>query len=126
MIQSLLLTVVETPSFLRDAKKLLEDEERDALILYLSSTPKAGVLIKGTGGIKKIRWMRENEGKSGSYRVIYFFHSMDIPLFLLNVFAKNEKANVSQAERNELKQLSSLLVKQYDNKRRNYERKTNH
>ena len=126
MIQSLLLTVVETPSFLRDAKKLLEDEERDALILYLSSTPKAGVLIKGTGGIRKIRWMRENEGKSGSYRVIYFFHSMDIPLFLLNVFAINEKANVSQAERNELKQLSSLLVKQYDNKRRNYERKTNH
>ena len=64
MMQSSLLTVVETPSFLRDVKKLLDDEERDALILYLSSTPNAGVLIKGTGGIRKIRWMRENEGKS--------------------------------------------------------------
>jgi len=121
-----LLTVVETPSFLRDAKKLLYDEEREALVIFLSSTPNAGDLIKGTGGIRKIRWAREDSGKSGAYRVIYFFHSMEIPLFILNVFAKNEKANISQAERNELKKLTGLLVKQYNTKGRNYERKTNY
>lgn len=114
MKPSLLLTVIETPSFIRDAKKLLDDEEREALVYYLSSSPSSGTLIKGTGGIRKIRWEREDTGKSGGYRVIYFFHSMNIPLFVLNVFAKNEKVNISQEERNELKKLTGLLVKQYD------------
>ena len=113
MARTALLTVIETPSFLRDAKKLLDDEEREALVNYLSSNPNAGVLVKGTGGIRKVRWARDDAGKSGAYRVIYFFHSMEIPLFILNVFAKNEKANISQAERNELKKLAGLLVKQY-------------
>ena len=113
MVKTSLLTVVETPSFLRDAKKLLDDDERESLVNYLSSSPHAGDIIKGTGGIRKIRWAREDTGKSGAYRVIYFFHSTDIPLFLLNVFAKNEKANISQAERNDLKQLTGLLVEEY-------------
>jgi len=89
--------------YLRDAKKLLDEEEREALINVLSSSPNAGDLIKGTGGIRKIRWAKEDTGKSGAYRVIYFFYSMEIPLFILNVFAKNEKVNINQAERNELK-----------------------
>ena len=125
MSKASLLTVVETPSFIGDAKKLLDDDEREALIHYLASSPKAGVLIKGAGGIRKIRWAGENTGKSGAYRVIYFFYAMEIPLFLLNVFAKNEKANISQAERNELKKLADLLVKQYKTVRKGYGRKTN-
>jgi hypothetical protein len=113
MASSSLLTVIETPSFLHDVKKLLNDDEREAIVNFLSSSPQVGVLIQGTGGIRKIRWARDDTGKSGAYRVIYFYHSMGIPLFLLNVFAKNEKANISQAERNELKQIVDLLVKQY-------------
>jgi len=113
MANASLLTVIETPSFLRDAKKLLTDDEREALVNFLSSNPLAGKLVKETGGIRKIRWAQEDTGKSGAYRVIYFFHSMEIPLFVLNIFAKNEKANISQAERNELKKLAGLLVKQY-------------
>jgi len=120
-----LLTVVETPSFLQDSKKLLDKDEREALITYLASSPNAGVLIKGTGGIRKLRWAREDTGKSGAYRVIYFFHSMEIPIFILNVFAKNEKVNISQAERSELKQLAGLLVKQYKIARKDNERKKN-
>ena len=126
MAKASLLTVVETPSFLRDAKKLLDDEEREAIVNFLSSSPNAGVLIKGTGGIRKIRWAREDSGKSSAYRVIYFFHSMEIPLFMLNIFAKNEKSDISQAERNELRQLSGLLIKQYTNTGRNHEWKKNH
>ena len=118
MANDSLLTVIETPSYLRDAKKLLDNDEMESLVNYLSSHPLAGKLIKGTGGIRKIRWAQEDIGKSGAYRVIYFFHSMEIPLFLLNVFAKNEKANISQAERNELKKLTGLLVKQYPERRK--------
>jgi mRNA-degrading endonuclease RelE of RelBE toxin-antitoxin system len=89
MARSSLLTVIETPSFLRDAKKLLNDDEREALVNFLSSSPKAGVIIQGTGGIRKIRWAREDTGKSGAYRVIYFYHSMEIPLFLLQSLCAN-------------------------------------
>ena len=113
MVRSAFITVVETPSFLKDAKKLLDEEERNALVYFLSSTPNAGVLIKGTGGIRKVRWMRDETGKSGAFRVIYFYHSKEMPLFILNIFAKNEKVNITQAEKNELKKLSDLLVKQY-------------
>jgi len=108
-----LITVVETPSFLKDSKKLLDDDEREALINYLASKPLAGVLIKETGGIRKVRWARENTGKSGAFRVIYYFYSKDIPLFILNIFAKGEKVNISQEEKNELRKLTNLLVKEY-------------
>jgi hypothetical protein len=108
------VTVIETPSFLRDSKKLLDDDERTALVNYIAYNPMVGNLIGGTGGIRKVRWAREDEGKSGGFRVIYFFHSGNIPLFLLNVFSKNEKVNISQAERNELKKLTALLAESYN------------
>jgi hypothetical protein len=103
--------------YIRDGKKLLEDDERESLINYLAYNPKAGNLVQGTGGIRKVRWAREDEGKRGGFRVIYFFYSEHIPLFALNIFAKNEKANISQSERNELKKLTALLVEQYTEKR---------
>jgi hypothetical protein len=110
------VTVIETPSFLRDSKGLLDDDEREALIAYLAYNPRAGSIVVGTGGIRKVRWARENEGKSGGYRVVYFYHSEEVPLFALNVFAKNEKANLTKEERNDLKKLTAVLVKNYGGK----------
>ena len=107
------MTVIETPSFLRDAKRLLNDEERREIVLFLARNPGAGAIVQGAGGIRKVRFAREGGGKSGGYRVIYFFHSPNMPLFALNIFAKNEKANISLAERNALKELSALLVETY-------------
>jgi hypothetical protein len=77
----------------------------------------------GTGGIRKARWARENEGKSGGYRVVYFYHSKEVPLFALNVFAKNEKANLTKEERNDLKKLTAVLVEIYRGKEKRNERK---
>jgi len=107
------MTVIETPSFLRDAKRLMDEEERQEIIAFLAHNPNAGDILQRTGGIRKLRFAREGSGKSGGYRVVYFFHSPDIPLFVLNVFAKSEKDNISPAERNELKQLATLLVATY-------------
>jgi hypothetical protein len=107
------VTVVETPSFLRDAKRLMDDEERQEIVAFLAHNPNAGDILQGTGGIRKVRFAREGGGKSGGYRVVYFFHSPDIPLFALNIFAKNEKANISPAERNALKALAVLLAATY-------------
>lgn len=107
------MTVIETPSFLRDAKSLISEEERLEIVAFLARNPNSGDLLQGTGGIRKVRFAREGGGKSGGYRVVYFYHSQDIPVFALNIFAKNEKANVSQAERNALRELSALLVATY-------------
>ena len=112
-MRTALITVIETPSFLRDAKRLMNEEERQKIVAFLAQNPDAGDILQGTGGIRKVRFAREGGGKSGGYRVIYFFHSQDIPLFALNVFAKNEKANISPAERNAMRELSALLVATY-------------
>jgi hypothetical protein len=106
----MLLTVAELPEYLRTAGKLLSDEDRRAVVSYLAAHPKAGDLMEGTGGVRKLRWAREGRGKSGGVRVIYYFHSEAMPLYLLTMFAKNERANLSKAERNELAGLVDLLV----------------
>ena len=57
-----LVTVVETPEFIRRIDKLMDDDERAALILYLAENPTAGDLIPGTGGVRKLRWGLEGRG----------------------------------------------------------------
>lgn len=106
----MLLTVAELPEYLRLAGKLLSDDDRRAVIDHLAAHPRAGDLIEGTGGVRKLRWGRDGRGKSGGVRVIYYFHSDVMPLYLLTMFAKNERANLSKAERNELAGLVDLLV----------------
>jgi hypothetical protein len=69
--------------------------------------------MQGTGGIRKLRWSAQGKGKSGGVRVIYYYHSDTMPLFLLTVFGKGEKANLSKAERNELANYTNLLLKHY-------------
>jgi hypothetical protein len=106
----MLLTVAELPEYLRAATKLLAEDERLAIIEYLASHPSAGDLIEGTGGVRKMRWGRDGRGKSGGVRVVYYFHSDAMPLYLLTMFAKSERANLSKAERNDLADLVDLLV----------------
>lgn len=79
------VAVVETEEFLAAARKLMRDGERAVLIDYLSANPTAGDLIQGTSGVRKLRWALQGRGKRGGARVIYFFHSEDIPLFALDI-----------------------------------------
>jgi len=104
-----LITVAETPEYIRRATRLLSESERNDVIDFVAATPKAGDLIQGTGGVRKLRWARSGRGKSGGVRVIYYFHSEALPLYLLTVFGKGEKADLSQAERNELARLVQAL-----------------
>lgn len=106
----MLLTVAETPAYIRQAESLLSEQERRDVVSYLAAHPRAGDLMEGTGGVRKLRWGRGGRGKSGGVRVIYYVHSDDMPLYLLTLFAKNERANLSKAERNELAGLVDSLV----------------
>ncbi len=105
-----LTTITELPEFIRRAAVLFNAEECKAVIDYLATNPKAGDVMDGTGGIRKLRWGRGNKGKSGGVRVIYYYHDGRIPLYLLTVFGKHEQANLDRAERNQLAKLVDLLV----------------
>lgn len=105
-----MITVAELPEYIRRAEKLLSDAERRDVVDYLAIHPKAGDVMEGTGGVRKLRWGRGGRGKSGGVRVVYYFHSEAMPLYLLALFAKNEQANLSKAERNELAGLVDILV----------------
>ena len=80
---------------------------------FIAANPDAGKEIRGSGGARKVRFAGKGKGKSGGYRVITFYSGEDIPVFLLNLFAKNEKADLSQAERNELKTVLAGLADAY-------------
>ncbi len=105
-----MLTVAETTEYLRRAEKLLSEGERRDVISYLALHPRAGDLMEGTGGVRKLRWARAGRGKSGGVRIIYYVHSEAMPLYLLTLFAKSERANLSKAERNDLADLVETLV----------------
>jgi hypothetical protein len=108
-----LITVVETPGFLRDAAAALTEDQRSELVSYLAANPEAGEIMPGTGGARKLRWKAQGRGKRGGTRAIYYYHDESLPLFLLNVFTKNEKTDLTKAERNEMKILLPRLVAGY-------------
>jgi hypothetical protein len=112
-----LVTVIETPEFLTRVEKLMTEYERDELIAYLAAHPTAGDLIQGTGGVRKLRWGLEGRGKRGGARVIYFYYTADIPLFALTIFAKNERADLTQQDRNDFRRLSKQLIATYRSRR---------
>lgn len=105
-----MITVAETGPFQRKSSYLLSAEEKEDLIAYLAEHPNAGSVIQGTNGVRKIRWARGNRGKSAGARVIYYYHSEIMPLYLLTVFGKNEKANISMEEKHSLSSLVKELV----------------
>jgi hypothetical protein len=113
-----LVTVVETPEFVTRTRALLDEDEHQALIAHLAAHPTAGDLVPGTGGVRKLRWALAGRGKRGGARVIYFFHSAVLPLFALTIFTKNERVDLSQADRNELRRLTKTLVETYGRIRR--------
>jgi hypothetical protein len=88
-------------------------DEMALVVEVVAMNPQAGDLIVGTGGCRKLRVAKQGGGKSGGYRVITYYGGDDVPVFLLTVFGKNEKANLSHAERNGLARLSGVLADEY-------------
>ena len=106
-----LQTVVETPAYLATAKGILSSAERADIISIAAETPRAGVALGG--GIHKMRIARRRRGKSSGARVVFLFAGDDVPVFLLTVFAKNEKANLGTRERTALISAAKQMVEDY-------------
>lgn len=83
------------------------------MVTWMASNPSAGDMIEGAGGARKVRFGGKGKGKSGGYRVITFYSGPDIPVFLLNIFAKNEKIDLTPRERQALKTILTNIVDVY-------------
>jgi len=101
------------PEFQKKSIKLLSDSEKLSVINYLATHPASGDIMQGTGGIRKLRWSAQGKGKSGGVRVIYYHHNKTMPLFLLTLFGKGEKANLTKAECQQLSKFTSSIIKNY-------------
>lgn len=106
-------TVVETPEFIKQTRKYLLEIERDALICFLAVAPETGSILRGSGGIRKMRWAYDGHGRRGGLRVIYFYHSDRLPVFAITAFVKGQKATLSDNELQKLATLCRRLTARY-------------
>ncbi|MDN3030102.1 MAG: type II toxin-antitoxin system RelE/ParE family toxin [Candidatus Tisiphia sp.] len=110
-----LISIVELPEFQKFVKDYLSEKECMEIINYIAANPNQGNIIRGTGGIRKLRFaLTNNKGKSGGMRIIYFYHNENMPVFLITGFIKSKMENISQDTCNELKNLSKTLIKLYN------------
>lgn len=110
----ILQTIAEMPEFTKQSQAIANRPVIDRLIYFIAKEPLTGDLIQGTGGVRKIRWHKDNQsGKSGGIRVMYYYHDQSMPIFLLTAYAKNKKANISDKDKILLKQAIKQLVAIY-------------
>ena len=91
-------TVIETPTFRKQADAVWREDERHAFIDWIAANPDAGGVIPGADGARKVRWARTGRGKRGGARVIYFHVVTDQVVLLVMVYAKAARANVKAGD----------------------------
>lgn len=99
------MVIIETPTFTRRITKLMPDDDYQVLQTALQLNPQLEDLIRGGGGLRKVRWSRPGMGKRGGIRVIYYWDSPDSQLYLLLAYAKNERDNLTREQLSTLKKL---------------------
>ncbi|WP_442583820.1 type II toxin-antitoxin system RelE/ParE family toxin [Mesorhizobium sp. ASY16-5R] len=107
-------TVLLTPTFQKQADRAgLADDEIVEIAAAIAADPLAGDVMVGTGGARKMRHAGRGHGKSGGYRTIHYFGGDDVPVFLLAIYGKGQKDNLSQKERNALATILPQIADQY-------------
>lgn len=104
------MVIIETSIFTRQLQDLLTDDAYRDLQAELIKRPDAGLLIPGTGGLRKIRWGYRHQGKRGGVRVIYYWIVRQDRLLMLLIYPKNERDDLSPVQ---LKALRQLVEKEY-------------
>ena len=111
-------TVLLTPTFQKQADRAgLADDEILEIAAAIAADPLAGDVMVGTGGARKMRHAGRGHGKSGGYRTIHYFGGDDVPVFLLAVYRKGQKDNLSQKERNALATILPQIADRYRRER---------
>src|SRR5579864_5159998 len=102
-------TVAETAVFLRQASGLWTEDEHSEFVDFIAQNPEAGDLIHESGGVRKIRWGRRGIGKRGGVRVVYFYYDPAMPLYLLMIYAKAQRDDLSPDARRTVQALVGRL-----------------
>lgn len=97
------MMIIETPIFTKLINELMSDDEYRALQEALIMRPELGVVIKNSGGLRKLRWALQGRGKSGGVRVIYYWMNVDEQLYMLLAYPKNEQENLTDMQLNTLR-----------------------
>jgi mRNA-degrading endonuclease RelE of RelBE toxin-antitoxin system len=96
---------IETSLFTNLIPEYFDDDDYRELQLFLANQPKAGPVIPGTGGLRKLRWSSGNKGKRGGVRVIYYFKTSEDQIYLMTIFSKNEATDLTIEEKKILKKM---------------------
>lgn len=104
-----LMTVVETAPYLADAAQVMDEAERIELVNMIAADPQVGDAIPGTGCFGKVRIPLKGRGKPGGGRLIAFFHDVDMPVFLIAVYAKNVQGDLDSRQRKAATALTTAI-----------------
>lgn len=104
------MVIVETSIFTRRVTQLLSDDEYRELQTALVNQPKAGAVIRASGGIRKLRWSAAGHGKRGGARVIYYFADSQSRVLMLYIYAKNETDDLAP---DQIKVLRNIVESEY-------------
>lgn len=96
---------VETPVFTRVISRLVDDEQYRSLQIALMLRPEQGPVIRGAGGLRKVRWASPGGGKRGGLRVIYYWARAERAFYMLYAYSKKEQADLTPAQARQLGQL---------------------
>jgi hypothetical protein len=96
-------TVVESPIFQKLWPLYWDEEERAEFAAHVAANPEEGDVIRGSGGVRKIRWSRPGTGKSGGVRIVYIVRTEQGEVYLLTMFAKSVKENIPLAVLKEIR-----------------------
>jgi hypothetical protein len=107
------VTVAATAVFMRQAGALWTEGERLEFVDFIARNPETGDLIPASGGVRKVRWGRHGSGKRGGVRIIYFYHDPAMPLFLLMIYAKAGRDDLSPDARRTVQALVARLKEAY-------------
>jgi len=103
------VTVAETQIFARAAARIWSETELAELVDYVARNPQAGDVIRGTGGVRKLRWGKTGSGKRGGARVIYFYYHAGCPLYLLLAYAKAQATDLTPDEKKAVAGLAAMI-----------------
>ncbi|HEV2562814.1 MAG TPA: type II toxin-antitoxin system RelE/ParE family toxin [Rhizomicrobium sp.] len=103
------VTVAETDLFIRQAADIWNSPEREAFVDFIARNPEAGDVVQETGGVRKVRWRRAGSGKRGGVRVVYFYYNENLPLYLLMLYAKSDREDMTAEEKKAARKLTAAL-----------------
>jgi len=107
------ITIAELKSAQRDLQRILSEDEADKLFDFLAVNPESGDVIPETGGIRKLRWKGQGKGQSKGIRICYFYHDLNMPLFILAVYGKGQQLRLSKREEQMMAKLVRELTEKY-------------